>query len=96
MTDKKITAPDILQHLGTYDLWNIGIQEVCQAIARALQSKKYGLIKKNGRNGTIALHHGLSEKSFQKYISQKKLPLFTLHDGKHNYLMYFFQVSKTR
>lgn len=94
MTDKKITATDILKHLSAYDLWNIGIQEVCHAIARALNSKKYGLVKKNGRIGTIVLKHGVDEKSFQKFLGQKELPLFSLHDGKNNYLMYFFDIQR--
>jgi len=92
MNTKKITAANILENLSTYDLWDIGIQEVCHAIARALNSKKYGLVRKNGPLENIKMKQGLTEKVFGQRLEQKEKPLFTMHDGKDTHLMYFFDV----
>ena len=93
MTRSNDTALDILDHLRNHDLWSIGVQEVCHAIAKALGSRKYGLIKKNGRIETLELNKGISPGAFWSLLGRKEKPLFSMPDGKATYLFYFLDTK---
>lgn len=83
----------ILEQLSNVDLWNIGVKEICHAVAHGLRSTEYGLIRRRSRTDTVEFHYGIIERVFLKRVDRGAKPNFVMHLGQDTYRFYFLDIA---
>ncbi|MBN2619575.1 diguanylate cyclase [candidate division WOR-3 bacterium] len=92
MKSEQTAACAILEQLSDVDLWNIGVKEICHAIARGLDSREYGLVRRRARSDMIELRHGITERRFLQRVGHAAKPYFIMSLDQDTYRFYFLDV----
>jgi diguanylate cyclase (GGDEF)-like protein len=94
MKSEQTIACAVLEQLSNVDLWNIGVKEICHAIARGTDSHEYGLVRRHGRTDMIELRHGVTEREFSKRIDHDAKPYFVMPLNQDTYRFYFLDTDR--